>query len=83
MFKSKTVFLAIFLLLLALPAAAETCNSYGGGPQHEEGYGYYCGGSGGGCTECVNFHPGGVQVCVYRYTWNMYCTDYGQEFQWI
>ena len=84
MTKGKAFFLAIVLLLLALPAAAETCNSYSGvSPQHEDGYGYYCGGSGGGCTECVNFHPGGVQVCIYYNLWNIYCTDYGNEFQWI
>jgi len=49
---------------------------------YQESYGYYCGGTGGSCTECYNFHPGGVQVCIYISLWNMYCTDYGQEYQW-
>lgn len=82
----KRLLLAVVVLLFALPAAAQVagdCNSYSGvTPSHLDDFGYYCGGSGGGCTECVNFHPGGVEVCVYYNFWNIYCTDYGQEFQW-
>lgn len=84
MSKGKTILLAIALLLVTLPAAAETCNSYGGvSPQHEVDFGYYCGGTGAGCTECYNFHPGGVFVCVFWQTWDRWCTDYGDEYQWI
>lgn len=77
------LWLAVILLLVFPLAVAADCNTYSGsGMDYQEGYGYYCGGTGGSCTECYNFHPGGVQVCIYISLWNMYCTDYGQEYQW-
>jgi predicted small secreted protein len=78
------LWLAVFLVLAFPLVAAADCNSYNGsGMDYQEGYGHYCGGTGPSCTECVNFHPGGVQVCIYVTFWDIYCTDYGQEFQWI
>lgn len=74
---------AVSLFLLLPMTLFGECNSYPGvTPSHLEDYGYYCGGTGAGCTECYDVQPTGTQVCVYYSLWDVYCTHYGQEYQW-
>lgn len=79
----KWFFLAVGLLLVLPLAAAAECNSYGGVTvDYDERFGHYCGGTGGGCTECYHIGTAGTQICVYVSLWDIYCTHYGPEYQW-
>jgi predicted small secreted protein len=75
---------AVLVLVLVFPVVlAADCNTWQGvGVAHTDEYGYFCGGEASGCTECVNFHPGGVQSCVYITIDYLWCTDWGSDFQW-
>jgi hypothetical protein len=53
--------LAVVLLGSSAGNLNAECNSYNAGIQYDPLYGYYCGGSGGGCTECVD---GDYNSCV-------------------
>lgn len=48
------VVLAVALVTSFADSVDAECNSYDAGIQYDPGYGYYCGLSGGGCTECVD-----------------------------
>jgi hypothetical protein len=46
---------AVLLLVANVSSSSAACNSYGGsGIAFDPDYGNYCGGTGGGCTECVD-----------------------------
>jgi hypothetical protein len=72
---------AVFFVIALMPAtdssAEFSCTRYRNTAATYDGpdYGWVCSGSGTGCTECINFHPGGVQWCVWGTPSDIYCID--------
>jgi hypothetical protein len=80
--KTRTSAIALALLLLtpmlSVPLSADfVCTRYKNTDIVNWGgqYGYVCADTGPGCTECINFHPGGVQWCHWGTPTDIYCID--------
>ncbi len=72
---------AVIASLSGVPAANSdfdtTCNSYDNSHVNiQDGYGGYCGGSGGVCAECSTGWSSGYSVCVSDSWGGSMCTDY-------
>lgn len=68
----------IVISALATPLPADfQCTRYSNSAASYFGdyYGWACAETGPGCTECINFHPGGVQWCHWGTPTDIYCID--------
>lgn len=78
--------LLLGLSFLSTPGAWAQCTAYGNSSAFEGNLatgGPYCGDTGTGCTECIDWNPGpGIwfNVCYYDYG-GLYCYSYGWENQ--
>lgn len=86
--KKPTLSLLILgLLFLSAAGVWAQCTSYGNSSAVEgtwDGGGPHCAGSGGGCTECIDWNPGpGIffNVCYYDWGGSIYCYSWGSEIQ--